>query len=89
MLDLEGYGWLLWEGAQLTSLVSIITVMDLTGIARVIASRNFAFYEAFITAAVFYLAIVYLFLFFARRIEGRLHAHLEPARGGGNRVGGH
>jgi His/Glu/Gln/Arg/opine family amino acid ABC transporter permease subunit len=74
---------------QATSLVSIITVMDLTGIARVIASRNFAFYEAFITAAVFYLAIVYLFLFFARRIEGRLHAHLEPAQGVGKRVGGH
>jgi His/Glu/Gln/Arg/opine family amino acid ABC transporter permease subunit len=74
---------------QATSLVSIITVMDITGIARVIASRNFAFYEAFITAAAFYLAIVYLFLFFARRIEGRLYAHLEPAGGVGSRIGGH
>jgi His/Glu/Gln/Arg/opine family amino acid ABC transporter permease subunit len=74
---------------QATSLVSIITVMDITGVARVIASRNFAFYEAFVTAAVFYLAIVYLFLFIARRIEGRLHAHLEPVRGVGSRLGGH
>lgn len=74
---------------QATSLVSIITVMDITGIARVIASRNFAFYEAFGTAAVFYLVIVYLFLLFARRVEGRLHAHLGPARPVGNRIGGH
>lgn len=62
---------------QATSLVSIITVMDITGVARVIASRNFAFYEAFMTAAVFYLAIVYLVILLARRVERRLHAHLR------------
>lgn len=73
---------------QATSLVSIITVMDITGVARVIASRNFAFYEAFITAAVFYLAIVYLFIFLAKRVEGRLYAHLQPAERTGKRIGG-
>lgn len=61
---------------QATSLVSIITVMDITGVARVIASRNFAFYEAFLTAAAFYLAIVYLFILLAKRVERRLHEHL-------------
>jgi ABC-type arginine/histidine transport system permease subunit len=61
---------------QATSLVSIITVMDITGVARVIASRYFTFYEAFITAAVLYLIIVYAFTFVARRIEVRLQAHL-------------
>jgi ABC-type arginine/histidine transport system permease subunit len=66
-------------GEEATSLVSIITVMDITGVARVIASRNFAFYEAFVTAAAFYLAIVYLFILLAKRIEGRLHAHLAAA----------
>lgn len=64
---------------QATSLVSIITVMDITGVARVIASRNFAFYEAFATAAVFYLAIVYLIILLAKQVEGRLHAHLAAA----------
>lgn len=64
---------------QATSLVSIITVMDVTGVARVIASRNFAFYEAFVTAAAFYLAIVYLVLLLARRVERRLNAHLTAA----------
>lgn len=61
---------------QATSLVSIITVMDITGVARVIASRNFAFYEAFMTAAAFYLVIVYLVILLAKRVERRLHAHL-------------
>jgi len=64
---------------QATSLVSIITVMDITGVARVIASRNFAFYEAFVTAAAFYLVIVYVVLRIAKRVERRLHAHLAPA----------
>jgi len=70
---------------QATSLVSIITVMDITGVARVIASRNFAFYEAFITAAAFYLVIVYLIVHIAKRVEARLHAHLPAADSGGNR----
>jgi len=66
---------------QATSLISIITVMDITGVARVIASRNFAFYEAFMTAAAFYLAIVYLTVLLAKRVERRLHAHLAAANG--------
>ena len=49
------------------------------GVARVIASRNFAFYEAFVTAAAFYLVIVYVVLRIAKRVERRLHAHLAPA----------
>lgn len=64
---------------QATSLVSIITILDITGVARVIASRNFTFYESFITAALLYLMIVYAFIFAARRIEARLHAHLGPS----------
>jgi His/Glu/Gln/Arg/opine family amino acid ABC transporter permease subunit len=71
---------------QATSLVSIITVMDITGVARVIASRNFAFYEAFVTAAVFYLAIVYLVVLLAKRVERRLHAHLSATDGVGKRI---
>lgn len=61
---------------QATSLVSIITVMDITGVARIIASRDLTFYEAFLTAAAFYLVIVYGVILLAKRVEGRLHAHL-------------
>lgn len=61
---------------QATSLVSIITVMDITGVARTIASRDLTFYEAFLTAAAFYLVIVYGVILLAKRVEKRLHAHL-------------
>jgi arginine/ornithine transport system permease protein len=54
---------------QATSLVSIITIMDITGVARMVASRSFAFYELYITAAVFYLILVYGILFFFRKVE--------------------
>ena len=64
---------------QASSLVSIITVMDLTGVARVIAARSFAFYEVFLTAAALYLILVYGVLFVFRRIENRISAHLKAS----------
>jgi His/Glu/Gln/Arg/opine family amino acid ABC transporter permease subunit len=61
---------------QATSLVSIITLMDITGVARVIAARSFAFYELFITAALLYLVLVYGVLFVFRKVEFRLTRHM-------------
>ena len=66
---------------QATSLVSIITLMDLTGVARVIASRHFAFYEAYVTVAVFYLVLVYAVILVMRQGEKRLYAHVEKPTG--------
>ncbi|MBI5591913.1 MAG: ABC transporter permease [Deltaproteobacteria bacterium] len=62
---------------QATSLVSIITIMDITGVARMVASRSFAFYEMYMTAAVFYLILVYGVLFVFRKVEYRLSGHLR------------
>lgn len=62
---------------QATSLVSIITVMDITGVARMVASRSFAFYEIYITAAVLYLILVYGVLFLFQKVEYRLSGHLR------------
>lgn len=62
---------------QATSLVSIITIMDITGVARAIGSRHFTFYEAFGVAAVLYLVLVYGFLLVSRRIERGLNRHLD------------
>ncbi len=61
---------------QASSLVSIITLMDITGVARVIAARSFAFYELFLTAAVLYLILVYGVLFVFKRIENRISRYL-------------
>jgi len=63
---------------QATSLVSIITLMDITGVARLISARTFAFYELFLTAGALYLILVYGLLYVFRKIEQRLLAHLRP-----------
>lgn len=62
---------------QATSLVSIITLLDLTGVARVLVARTFAVYELYIAAGLLYLACTYLILWVFRRIEHRLSAHLR------------
>jgi His/Glu/Gln/Arg/opine family amino acid ABC transporter permease subunit len=64
---------------QASSLVSIITVMDLTGVARVIAARSFAFYELFLSAALLYLILVYGLLFLFRRIENHISRYLKAS----------
>lgn len=64
---------------QASSLVSIITLMDITGVARVIAARSFAFYELFLTAAVIYLILVYAVIFVFKKIEKKINAHLSEA----------
>ncbi|MCJ8502163.1 ABC transporter permease [Desulfatitalea alkaliphila] len=62
---------------QASSLVSIITVMDITGVAGEIATRSFAFYEVYLFAAALYIVIVYGVLWVFRRIESRLNTHLQ------------
>lgn len=62
---------------QATSLVSIITLMDLTGVARVIAARTFDIYEIYITAALLYLCVTYGILHVFKRVEHRWSAHLR------------
>jgi octopine/nopaline transport system permease protein/arginine/ornithine transport system permease protein len=62
---------------QSTSLVSIITLMDLTGVARVIVARTFDVYEIYITAGMMYLIITYGVLWVFRAVEHRLSGHLR------------
>lgn len=62
---------------QATSLVSIITIMDVTGVARAITARGFAFYEVYLIAALLYLVLVFGTLAIFRQIEYRLSGHLR------------
>ncbi len=62
---------------QATSLVSIITLLDITGVARLISAKTFAFYELFLTAGALYLVLVYGLLFIFRKVEYRLSANLR------------
>ncbi len=62
---------------QSTSLVSIITLMDLTGVARVIVARTFDVYEIYITAGIMYLVVTYGILWLFKTVEHRLSGHLR------------
>ncbi len=62
---------------QTTSIVSIIALLDLTGVARVIIARSFEPYKLFLTAAIFYLVMTYGVLFVFKRVEFWLSGHLR------------
>jgi arginine/ornithine transport system permease protein len=61
-----------------SAVASVITIVDLTGAARIVNSRFYTPYEAFLTAAVFYGALTFLIVWAFRRLEHRWHAHLRP-----------
>ena len=65
---------------QATSLVSIISLMDLTGVARVAAARSFAIYELYITAGLIYLAVTYGILYVFKKAEFWLSGHLRDRK---------
>jgi len=71
---------------QSTSLVSIITLMDLTGVARVIVARTFDVYEIYITAGLLYLVVTYGVLWIFRIVEHRLSGHLRQRKDPGEAV---
>lgn len=60
---------------QASSLVSIITLMDLTGVGRRIISETFAVYEVYLLVALLYLVITYALAFAFKLIENRLQRH--------------
>jgi arginine/ornithine transport system permease protein len=60
-----------------SSLASVITIVDITGAARIVYSRYYNPYEAFLTAALFYMALTFLIVFVFKRVERRWFAHLR------------
>jgi octopine/nopaline transport system permease protein/arginine/ornithine transport system permease protein len=62
---------------QATSLVSVITLLDLTGIARDVIADTFRTFEVWLFVGGVYLCISYLILFGFKRLERRLMRHLQ------------
>lgn len=59
-----------------TSLASTVTLLDLTGTARLISAETYAPYEVFISAGLVYLAINYGLMFVFRKVEANFrYAH--------------
>jgi len=61
-----------------TSLASIVTLMDITGAAREVNSRYYLPFEAFITAAGFYLGLTFILVGLFHLAEKRWLVHLAP-----------
>ncbi len=61
-----------------SSLASVITIIDITGAARIVNSRFYSPFEAFLTAAVFYLCITFAIIWLVNKLEFRWYAHLRP-----------
>ncbi len=60
-----------------SAVASVVTIIDLTGAARVVNARFYTPYEAFLTAAAFYLVLTFAIVFLVRVAERRLLAHLH------------
>ncbi len=79
-LALPAYGNEVIFLMQATSLASLITIMDLTGIARKLVAKSFAVYEVYIFVGIVYLILTYTIIFVLKRIETKLNAHqVRPA----------
>lgn len=61
-----------------TSLASIVTLLDITGAARDVNSRFYLPFEAFITAAGFYLVLTFILVSLFHLAEKRWLVHLAP-----------
>jgi octopine/nopaline transport system permease protein/arginine/ornithine transport system permease protein len=83
-LALPAYGNEVIFLMQATSLASLITIMDLTGVARKLVAKSFAVYEVYLFTGLIYLLLTYSIIFVLRRIEKRLNAHLPAQPGQGN-----
>ncbi len=71
-----------------SSLASVITLLDITGVARLITARFYNPFEAFITAGALYMALTFLVVWLFKRVEKRWFAHLRPLERPGTRKPG-
>jgi His/Glu/Gln/Arg/opine family amino acid ABC transporter permease subunit len=61
-----------------TSLASTVTLLELTGTARLLTSETYAPYEVFLGAGLVYLAINYLLMSGLRRLERHINLQASP-----------
>ena len=74
---LPAYGNELILMVKATSLVSLTTYMEMTGLARKIMAKTFAPVEAFIAAGILYLFLNFLMVQFVKYLEWKYNPHLR------------
>ena len=62
-----------------SAIASVVTILDLTGAARVAARGTFAFTESYLVALVLYMAVAGTIVLFVRLLERKLMRHTAPA----------
>jgi arginine/ornithine transport system permease protein len=61
-----------------SAVAGIVTIIDLTGAARLVNSRYYAPFESFLTAGLFYMSLTFIILWCFKRAEKRFLAYLRP-----------
>ncbi|MBN1980604.1 MAG: ABC transporter permease [Chitinivibrionales bacterium] len=61
-----------------SSLASVITLVDITGAARIVNSIYYSPFEAFLTAAAFYGVLTFSLIMVFKRVESKWYAHVQP-----------
>lgn len=61
-----------------SAIASVVTIMDLTGAARLVYARYYAPFDAFLFVAALYLCLTFAILYLFRYLEKRMLAHLRP-----------
>lgn len=65
---------------QATSLASIVTLIDITGAARVVNAQYYLPFEAFITAGLFYLMLTFILVKLFKKAESHWLAYMAPRK---------
>ncbi len=61
-----------------SAIAGVVTIMDITGVARVVYSRFYTPFEAFIFAGLLYMMLTFMIVWGFRQLEHRWLAHLRP-----------
>ncbi len=61
-----------------SAVAGIVTILDLTGAARLVSSRYYAPFESFLTAGLFYMALTFIILGCFKIAEKKFLAYLRP-----------
>lgn len=61
-----------------SAIAGVVTILDLTGVARLVNSRYYAPFEAYLTAGLFYMVLSMSLIWLFKRAEKRLLAHMQP-----------
>ncbi|MGF1703031.1 ABC transporter permease [Photobacterium makurazakiensis] len=61
-----------------SAVAGIVTIVDLTGAAKIVNSRYYAPFESYLFAGLFYMLLTFIILWGFRRLEGRWMRHLRP-----------